>query len=165
MVKSMRTNSVIVDLASENGGNCALSEHGKTHVKHGVTIHSPGNPTSGIAADASQLFARNVFAFIKGISVIDNGVVSVNWDDEIVKATLLTKDGSVVHPALDAVHKKSVNEELEKTKIKSETKAELKSKVEIKQKAVSKLKTEAKAKADVKPKVLPKTEPENKEKN
>lgn len=98
MVKSMRTNSVIVDLASENGGNCVLSEHGKTVVKHGVKINAPGNILSGIAADASQLYARNILAFLKGISSFVDNEMKIDWSDEIVKATLLTKDGSTVHP-------------------------------------------------------------------
>ena len=97
MIKSMRAHSVVVDLASENGGNCALSEHGKVVVKHGVKIHAPGNILSGIAADASQFYARNVLAFLKGIATFDDGKMHINWADEIVSSTLLTKDGNVVH--------------------------------------------------------------------
>jgi len=97
MVKSMRANSIIIDLASENGGNCVLSEHGKKVTKHNVKIHAPGNILSGIAADASQFYARNVLDFLKGIAKFDDGVVSIDWSDEIVTSTLLTKEGSTVH--------------------------------------------------------------------
>lgn len=129
MVKSMRPNSIIVDLASENGGNCSLSEHGKTVVKHGVTLHAPGNILSNIAADASQFFARNVLAFVKGISTFDEAEMHINWNDEIVSATLLTKNGETVHPLLQSeklkaskVKEGTTNESIDEPKVKSSTK-------------------------------------------
>ena len=136
MVKSMRTNSVIVDLASENGGNCALSEHGKTVTRHDVTISAPGNILSGIAADASQLYARNVFAFIKGISNFADGTMEIDWSDEIVTSTLLTKDGSTVHPLFNNVKEKKSADTVEKSDVKP--KAESKEK-ETEAKVVPKL--------------------------
>lgn len=140
MVKSMRTNSVIVDLASENGGNCALSEHGKTVIKHDVKIIAPGNILSGIAADASQLYARNVLAFIKGISTFSDGKMEINWSDEIVAATLLTKDGSTVHSAFKKTkeEKASVSTEESVVKLKAEPKEKAVEKV-VAPKAVSNL--------------------------
>ena len=140
MVKSMRTNSVIVDLASENGGNCALSEHGKTVIKHDVKIITPGNILSGIAADASQLYARNVLAFIKGISTFSDGKMEINWSDEIVAATLLTKDGSTVHSAFKKTkeEKASVSTEESVVKLKAEPKEKAVEKV-VAPKAVSNL--------------------------
>lgn len=137
MVKSMRTNSVIVDLASENGGNCALSEHGKTITKHGVKIIAPGNVLSGIAADASQLYARNVLAFIKGISTFTDGKMDINWSDEIVTATVLTKDGATVHSLFKKTKEETASAELEKPVTKSKAKALEQSEVEQKT-AVSK---------------------------
>lgn len=106
MVKTMRPNSVIIDLASENGGNCALSEHGKTTTKHNVIIHAPGNILGNIAADASQFYARNVLAFLKGIATFDEGEMKINWEDEIVSAALLTKDGETMHVSL--MHEKEI---------------------------------------------------------
>lgn len=119
MVKTMRTNSVIIDLASESGGNCALSEHGKMVVKHGVKINAPGNILSGIAADASQLYARNILAFLKGVSTFSDGKIVIDWSDEIVKATLLTKEGSTVHPAFKS---ENVSLEVDAVSVKNKAK-------------------------------------------
>lgn len=121
MVKTMRTNSVIIDLASESGGNCALSEHGKMVVKHGVKINAPGNILSGIAADASQLYARNTLAFLKGVSTFSDGKIVIDWSDEIVKATLLTKEGSTVHPAFKS---ENVSLEVDAVSVKNKAKTE-----------------------------------------
>ncbi len=98
MVKSMKEGSIIVDLASENGGNCALSEHGKNITKFDIHIHAPGNILGHIAADASQLYARNILAFLKGVSTITNGTLTLNWDDEIIIAATLTRNGVIMNP-------------------------------------------------------------------
>ncbi len=98
MVKSMRSGSVIVDLAVERGGNCELAKAGETVVSdNGVRIVGYSNVTR-LAATASQLYARNLYAFVE--TLIDKAAkaVAVKWDDELVKATLLTRDGAVVHP-------------------------------------------------------------------
>lgn len=137
MVKSMRTNSVIVDLASENGGNCALSEHGKTVTKHDVKIIAPGNILSGIAADASQLYARNVLAFIKGISTFTDGKMQIDWSDEIVTATVLTKDGSTVHSAFKKVKEEKASVSAEKSMVTAKAEPKAKS-AEPKEKAIAK---------------------------
>lgn len=100
MVKDMKPGSVIIDLASEAGGNCALTEHGKTVVKHRVTIIAHPNMPSRIAADASALYARNLLAFVTPLVDREKKALAIDWDDEIVRGTLLTRDGRVVHPAL-----------------------------------------------------------------
>ncbi|MBI3707276.1 MAG: Re/Si-specific NAD(P)(+) transhydrogenase subunit alpha [Proteobacteria bacterium] len=102
MVKSMKPGSVIVDLAVEAGGNCALSEPGQVAVKHGVKLVGHLNMPSRIAVDASALYARNLLAFIGLIVDKKDGTLKIDMDDEIIKGTLLTKDGAVVHPSLAA---------------------------------------------------------------
>jgi len=94
MVKSMKPGSVIVDLAAPNGGNCPLTEAGRTVLKHNVTIVGETNLPALVAADASALYARNVLDFLK--LVIDKeGKFYVPMDDDIVAACLMTQDGEV----------------------------------------------------------------------
>ena len=97
MVKSMKEGSIIYDLAVENGGNCELSEFGKTVTKHGVRIFGYPNVPSRIAYDASSVFARNIFNLLK-IMVNGEGAVALDFDDEIIKGCCLTHEGAVVHP-------------------------------------------------------------------
>ncbi len=97
MVKTMKVGSVIIDLASESGGNCASTEHGKTQVKHGVKIVGPANMPSRIATDASQLYAKNILSFLKNLMNKEGTNLDINWQDEIVLATCLTHDGAIVH--------------------------------------------------------------------
>ena len=99
MVKSMKPGSVIVDLAVEQGGNCPLSEPGKVVVKNGVTLVGLLNIPSRIAVDSSALYARNLLAFLTPLFDKETKALKINWDDEIIKATALTRDGQVVHPA------------------------------------------------------------------
>jgi NAD(P) transhydrogenase subunit alpha len=95
MVRSMKPGSVIVDLAAANGGNCPLTEAGRTVVKHGVTIVGETNMPALVAADASALYARNVLDFLK--LVIDKeGKFHVPMDDDIVAACLMTRAGQVL---------------------------------------------------------------------
>ncbi len=103
MVASMRPGSVIVDLAVERGGNCVLSKAGEIIISpNGVKIVGHLNVAGRLAATASSLYARNLFAFVE--TMIDKSAKSlaVNWDDELVKATLLTKDGTLTHPNFQA---------------------------------------------------------------
>ncbi len=100
MIKSMKQGSVIVDLAVENGGNVALAELGKVVTKHGVTIVGHANVPSRLAADASALYARNVYNFLEILIDKESAKLAIDWDDEIVKGTLIAKDGGIVHPAL-----------------------------------------------------------------
>ena len=102
MVKTMRKGSVIVDLAVEAGGNCPLSEFGKTVVKHGVTLVGHANVPSRLAADSSLLFAKNLLNFLNLSYDKESKGLKINWDDEIIKGTALTRDGQVIHPALTA---------------------------------------------------------------
>jgi NAD(P) transhydrogenase subunit alpha len=101
MVATMKPGSVIVDLAVDNGGNCELSRGGKiTTTKNGVTIVAHHNLPSRLAADASALYARNIYNFIELLTDQESKQLAIDWDDEIVKGTLVVKDGAVVHPAL-----------------------------------------------------------------
>src|SRR5262249_60494983 len=98
MVGSMRPGSVIVDLAVERGGNCELSKPGEVVNVGGVKIVGHLNLPSRIAASASSLYSRNLYAFLEILVDKKEKTLAVKWDDEIVKATLLTRDGAVVHP-------------------------------------------------------------------
>ncbi len=99
MVASMRPGSIIVDLAVERGGNCALSKMGEVVVTgNGVRIIGYGNLAKRLAPTASSLYAKNLFSFLETMIDKKEKKLSVNWDDELVKATLLTRDGALVHP-------------------------------------------------------------------
>jgi H+-translocating NAD(P) transhydrogenase subunit alpha len=94
MVKSMKPGSVIVDLAAPQGGNCPLTEPGKTVVKHGVTLIGETNVPALVAADASALYARNLLDFLKLI-ITKEGELKIDMDDDIVAACLMTQGGEV----------------------------------------------------------------------
>jgi len=94
MVAAMKPGSVIVDLAAPQGGNCPLTEPGKTVVKHGVTLIGETNIASLVAADASALYARNLFDFLKLI-VTKEGALNIDMTDDIVAACLMTQSGDV----------------------------------------------------------------------
>jgi NAD(P) transhydrogenase subunit alpha len=96
MVESMKPGSVIVDLAVERGGNVELAKPGEVADVNGVKIVGHLNVPGRLAATASSLYARNLFAFLE--LFIKDKALNPPWDDEIVKATLLTRDGAVVHP-------------------------------------------------------------------
>ena len=100
MVASMPDGAVIVDLAVEAGGNCPLSEMGKTVKSGGVSIIGHANVPSRIAEDASQLFAKNLLNFITPLVDPETKSLKIDWEDEIVQGTLVCKDGKVVHPRL-----------------------------------------------------------------
>jgi NAD(P) transhydrogenase subunit alpha len=99
MVKTMKPGSVIVDLAVEAGGNCPLSEPGKVVVKHGVKLVGHANYPSRIAVDASALYAKNLLNFLGLIVDKKDGSLKIDPADEIIKGTMLTRDGAVVHSA------------------------------------------------------------------
>jgi NAD(P) transhydrogenase subunit alpha len=94
MVKAMKPGSVIVDIAAPAGGNCPLTEAGKTVVKHGVTLVGETNLPALVAADASALYARNVIDFLK-LVITKEGGFTVPADDDIVTACLMTQGGVV----------------------------------------------------------------------
>ncbi len=98
MVKSMKPGSVIVDLAVEMGGNCELSKPGEVVEVHGVKIVGHRNVPSRLAADASALYARNLIHFITPL--VSDGALAIDFEDEIVAESLVTKDGAVVNARL-----------------------------------------------------------------
>jgi NAD(P) transhydrogenase subunit alpha len=95
MVKAMAPGSVIFDLAGERGGNCELTQSGKTIVEHGVTIIGRINIATEVPYHASQMYARNVTAFL--LHLAKDGKLQMNLQDEITRETLLTRDGEVVN--------------------------------------------------------------------
>jgi NAD(P) transhydrogenase subunit alpha len=99
MVSSMKTGSVIVDLAAERGGNVEGVQPGRVVELNGVKIVGYTNVAGRLAASASALYARNLYAFLEILIDKKAKTLAVKWDDDIVKATVLTRDGAVVHPA------------------------------------------------------------------
>ena len=100
MVKAMKPGAVIIDIAAGKGadgvgGNCPLTEAGKTVIKHGVTIVGETNLPALVAADASALYARNVLDFLK-LVINKEGALHIDLEDDIVAACLVTRDGAVV---------------------------------------------------------------------
>jgi NAD(P) transhydrogenase subunit alpha len=93
MVKAMPKGSVIVDLAAERGGNCELTEAGKTVVKHGVTIVGPLNLAASLQGNTSTLYSKNITTFLANLWKKEERVI--NWDDDIVQATVVTHDQKV----------------------------------------------------------------------
>ncbi len=98
MVRAMKPGSVIVDLAAERGGNCALTRPGETIEEAGVYILGPLNLPSTVPTHASQLYANNVASFL--LNMADSGAIKIDLEDEIVRETLITRGGEVVHPRL-----------------------------------------------------------------
>lgn len=104
MVKSMHTGSVIVDMATEQGGNCPLSERDRVVVKHGVTLVGHTNFPAMVPNDSSSLYARNVLDFLK-LLIDKDGKLVLNRDDEIVAACLMTHGGAIVQGSGSLVKK------------------------------------------------------------
>jgi NAD(P) transhydrogenase subunit alpha len=102
MVASMRPGSVIVDLAVERGGNVEGAKAGEVAQANGVKIVGHLNVPGRLAASASSLYAKNLYAFLEILVDKKTKALAINWDDEIVKATALTRGGAVVHPAFAA---------------------------------------------------------------
>lgn len=100
-VKAMAPGSVIVDLAAERGGNCALTQAGETVVAHGVKIFGPLNLPATAPYHASQMFAHNLAQFL-GLLVKD-GVLTINLEDDIVRETLVARNGGIVHEKIKAL--------------------------------------------------------------
>jgi NAD(P) transhydrogenase subunit alpha len=99
MVLSMRPGSVIIDLAVERGGNCELAKPGEVVQINGVKIVGHLNVAGRIAASASSLYAKNLYAFLEILVDKQSKALAVKWDDEIVNATALTRDGAIIHPS------------------------------------------------------------------
>jgi len=99
MVASMRPGSVIIDLAVERGGNVEGAKPAEVVVTgHGVKIVGHLNVPGRLAASASALYAKNLLTFLETLIDKKEKKLAINWDDEIVKGTALTKDGAVIHP-------------------------------------------------------------------
>ena len=96
MLKGMRPGSVVVDLAAEQGGNCEASEAGKDVVRHGVKVLAPLSLATTIPYHASQLYAKNVANFV--VNMVKKGELQLDADDEIVRDSMLTRGGEIVHP-------------------------------------------------------------------
>ena len=98
MVKDMRAGSVIIDLAAANGGNCEGMVADKTILYNNVKIIGYTNLPTALAADASRLYSRNLYNFLEYVTNKEFKTIDINFDDEIIKACVLTNDGQVVHP-------------------------------------------------------------------
>ncbi|HEX2258479.1 MAG TPA: Re/Si-specific NAD(P)(+) transhydrogenase subunit alpha [Actinomycetota bacterium] len=98
MVAGMQPGSVIVDLAAERGGNCELTRPDEVVVEHGVTIHGPTNLPATVPFHASSMYSKNVATFL--LTLAKDGKVNINMEDQIIRDTLLTRDGEVVHPRI-----------------------------------------------------------------
>ncbi len=96
MAERMAPGSLIVDIAAERGGNCALTRPGETVDHNGIRIFGPLNLPSTIPFHASQMYAKNIATFLKYL--VKDGKLALNREDEIVRETLVTADGEVVHP-------------------------------------------------------------------
>jgi NAD(P) transhydrogenase subunit alpha len=96
MVKAMKPGSVIVDLAAERGGNCELTQQGKTVTAHDVTILGPENVPSELAYHASQMFGKNMQTLLE--LILQDGEINLNFDDEIIAGTVVSHKGEVPHP-------------------------------------------------------------------
>ena len=102
MVKSMKPGSVIVDLAAERGGNCTLTKPGEVTLAHGVKIVGHLNVASRLAAASSMLYAKNLLNFLTPLVDADSKTLKIDWADDIVAGTALTRDGQIVHPQFAA---------------------------------------------------------------
>lgn len=99
MLRSMKPGSVVIDLAVEQGGNCALSKAGEVVDVDGVQIVGYFNVPSRVATDASALFSKNLLNFITPLVDAESKELKIDWDDEIIAAVTLTRDGQLVHPS------------------------------------------------------------------
>lgn len=101
MVATMKPGAVIVDLAAERGGNCELTAPGQTiETPNGVTIIGPVNLAGTVAVNASNLYARNLFAFVELMLDKREKTLAVDWNDDLIQGTLIARDGAIVHPSL-----------------------------------------------------------------
>ena len=98
MVAKMAAGSVIVDLAAERGGNCELTKAGQKVVEHGVTILGPTNPPAEVPQHASQMYAKNISTFL--LNLVKDKQIQINLEDEIIRDTLIARDGQVVNPRI-----------------------------------------------------------------
>jgi NAD(P) transhydrogenase subunit alpha len=95
--RAMKPGAVIVDLAAETGGNCALTKAGETVIDNQVKIVGPVNLPASLGRHASDMFARNLYNFLS--PAIDKGELQIDWDDEVFASSVLVKDGEIKHEA------------------------------------------------------------------
>ena len=95
MVEGMKRGAVIVDLAAESGGNCELTQPGETIEHNGVIIAGPLNIPSSFPVPASEMYAKNLYNFLS--PMIKDGNLTLDWDDEVIAKSALTRDGQVCH--------------------------------------------------------------------
>jgi len=95
MVESMKTGSVIIDVAIDQGGNCEISEAGKLVTKHGVNIDGTQNIPSMMPKSSTLMFADNMYNLVKYL--VKDGKVTLDMEDEIIASALVTKDGKIIH--------------------------------------------------------------------
>ncbi|MGE0702112.1 MAG: Re/Si-specific NAD(P)(+) transhydrogenase subunit alpha, partial [Hyphomicrobiaceae bacterium] len=100
MVATMKPGAVIVDLAAERGGNCELTRPGALHNEHGVQIFGPINLAGTVAVNATSLYAKNLLNFLETMFDKKTKAFAIDWNDDVVKGTLVAKDGQIVHPSL-----------------------------------------------------------------
>lgn len=98
MLKRMKPGAVIVDLAADGGGNCELTQPGKTVVEHGVTIHGPLNVPSTMPVHASEMYAKNLLSLLQ-LMIDKEGALKPDWNDEVLKGSLYTHQGAIAHEA------------------------------------------------------------------
>ncbi len=97
MVEDMKTGSVIVDLASEGGGNCELTKPGETfEFKHRVIIHGPLNVAGELPIHASEMYSKNLFNLVSPF-ISEDGVLALDFEDDVIAGCVLTRDGKIVH--------------------------------------------------------------------
>lgn len=101
MVGRMKYGAIIVDMAAESGGNCALTQPGEHVIANDVNIHGPLNLPSRMPTHASELYAKNIYNFLS--PWIKDGNLQFDWSDDIVAGTLLCKDGATVHGTVKQV--------------------------------------------------------------
>lgn len=103
MVEAMRPGSVIVDVAAPAGGNCELTKPGETITHLGVTVLGPVDLAGRVALDASQMYARNIAAFLERMTD-DDGRLQPDFDDEIISEACISREGKIVHPVVRRLH-------------------------------------------------------------
>ena len=100
MLEAMKPGAVLVDMAVEQGGNCKLSKAGKVTKHKGVKLVAHNNVPGRLAGNASELFSRNLFNFLDAFFDKEKKQLALDWEDEIIAGIGLTRDGKIVHPAL-----------------------------------------------------------------
>ena len=101
MMRAMRNGSVIVDIAAATGGNTPFTKNDETVIHNGVTIIGNSNLPSTMPSDASKLYGKNVLNFLQLITTKE-GLLNLNWEDELVKGSCITHNGEVVHERVKA---------------------------------------------------------------